>query len=552
MINTNDSPFKQLQSVLADFSAEGKQTKLELLKNCSLERLSSAKTIREYHDTLLFILSYAEGQDIYFFAEKEMRRISGAIAMKQAINDQVTGSGITGTTTEGAYSLTLIQWLIKEFPGTVSLHSFDDTGIHPKEILKHGLPEAEFELISDEKLNQLRWLEKASGTKNKVKLLVWLVDVMNAINTSPILKDQLFESMKLFVSITPLEDSFSRSFGKVKIAKQFFHTDGIIKKFSEEELINKKLPPEKKLNDKEKKGIIKASRIALCLLNRETDPITYSEELQLKYYELERGLSIGLFSIDAERRLPLDSYIGFMMFKNGYPMSYGGAWLFGKRSLIGINIFESFRGGESAIVFAQLLRCYHMAFGATYFEVEPYQFGKNNPEGIQSGAFWFYFRFGFRPVDKSLHGLSLQEFKKISETKGYRSPAEILKQFTKSNLFVHLSDDRSIPIDPADLSKFITHQINKQFAGNRSAALKWAVQLLKREGIIEKSNSIAGNKLSLFFALCLDLKKLGKRERTYLSKLISAKESSEFEYIHLLNDLGIQNYLSEPLEQFLL
>ena len=32
------------------------------------------------------------------------------------------------------------------------------------------------------------------------------------------------------------------------------------------------------------------------------------------------------------------------------------------------------------------------------FVVKPYQFGKGNPEGLKSGAFWFYYRLGFRPV----------------------------------------------------------------------------------------------------------------------------------------------------------
>ena len=163
-----------------------------------------------------------------------------------------------------------------------------------------------------------------------------------------------------------------------------------------------------------------------------------------------------------ERRLPLESYIGFMMFKNGYPMAYGGGWLFGKRSLLGINIFEAFRGGESAFVFAQLLRTYKNAFGADYFEVEPYQFGKDNPEGLQSGAFWFYYRFGFRPVDEALNKLATEESKRIQSEKGYRSPISTLKLFTKSNVCVNFSGNQK-PINPSEISKYISVQIVKQF-----------------------------------------------------------------------------------------
>jgi hypothetical protein len=542
------SVFQSLQSALTDYSLDGTKNKLELLKQCSLEKKISIKQIESYHNSLLFLLSYAESESVYALAESEMQRITNLIKDKKNFCEQLVGSGIAGTETQGAYSYTLVKWMIKIFPHTLSIHSFDEEGVHPKEILKHTLSEAEFELTSDEKLNAIKWLEKASGTKNKKEILVWLINQMELINASKLIKDQLFESLKLYVEIEPNNNSFSRSYGKVQITKQYFHAEGLLKKFNELELINKKLPVEKKLNLKEKQQIIEVSRIALCLLNRETDPITYCEELNLKYYELERGLSIALFSIDAERRLPIESYVGFMMFKNGYPMSYGGAWLFGSRSLIGINIFESFRGGESAVVFAQLLRCYKMAFGASYFEVEPYQFGKNNPEGIQSGAFWFYYRFGFKPCDKELFKLALNEHQKIVSTKGYRTSVEILKTFTKSNLFVCFNNSSEIPLNPSDLSKYVSNKIATEFNGDRRRAYKWSIQKLKEQKInCSVKHKIGLTKLALFFAFCLNWKKISAKEKALLQKLILTKGTSEFEYISLVNQISFKKNIDVQL-----
>ncbi len=545
-----DSPFKKLQSLLTDFSLEATKNKIEGLKICAKEKLTSAKLILQYHNTLLFLSSYAENENVYLLAQQEMLRVAECVKENRILKEQLVGSGIAFTKTQGAYSFTLIVWMIKTYPETLSLHSFDETGIHPKEILKHTLSEAEFELTSDEKLNAIKWIEKANGTRNKYENLKWLINEVDKLKASDLIKDQLFESLKLYIEINPSENTFSKSYGKIKISNQYFHSEGLMKKFDERELINKKLPQEKKLNAKEKADIIKTSRIALCLLNRETDPITYCEELNLKYFELERGLSIALFSIDAQRRLPIESYIGFMMFKNGYPMSYGGAWLFGKRSLIGINIFESFRGGESAVVFAQLLRCYKMAFGASYFEVEPYQFGKNNPEGIQSGAFWFYYRFGFKPCNKQLYEVAINEHQKIISIKGHRTSVEILKQFTKSNLFVCFNNSNHIPLNPSDLSKYITKIISKDFEGNRTKALKWCMQKLKQEKILtSKVNGIGLNKLCFFFAMCLDLQKITTKEKIKLQKLIQTKGDSEFEYINLLSEFPFSKYINNQFKQ---
>ena len=59
-------------------------------------------------------------------------------------------------------------------------------------------------------------------------------------------------------------------------------------------------------------------------------------------------------------------------------------------------------GGERSwllpLLFApRLLAARAHLFGTRSFSIEPYQLGKNNDEGIASGAWWFYAKLGFRP-----------------------------------------------------------------------------------------------------------------------------------------------------------
>ncbi len=494
--------------------------------------MKSKKEIISCHNTLLFRLGYPKNESDYFQAQREMNSLCDEIRKASSgKKEKLTGSGLAFTETQGSYSFSLIKWLIELFPKEISLHSLDEAGVHPKEIFKHVLPEMEFELLSDEKLKALKWLEKASGTKNKGEILKWIIRHLDKISATELIRDQLFESLQLYTNILPKEITFSKSFGNIELHKNFYHTEGILKKFDERALISKKLPSPKKLSQSEKTKIIEASRVALCLLNRETDPITYCNEDGLLFYELEHGLSIALFSMLPTYRLPLESYIGFMMFKNGFPMAYGGGWLFGKR------IFESFRGGESAFVFAQLLRTYKNAFGATYFEVEPYQFGKDNPEGLQSGAFWFYYRFGFRPINNELKELALAESEKIKNTKGYRTPITILKQFTGSNVAVNFDPESKI-YDPTRISKYITQQIIEKFNGDRVDAQKWAAQKLKKDLGVTSGNL----KGALFAAFCFDLEKLSSLNKQKIKNLLLEKERSEFKYIEYCNKLPFIQY----------
>ncbi len=549
------SPFESLAKVITDFSPEGTKNKLDLLAKCSQVKIQRSKEFMAYHDALLFLCGYAESKDVFDMAMEEMNRLCDAVLeLSDVKKDGLSSSGIAFTQTQSSFSLKIMLWLVDNFPEDVSIHSFDEEGLHPKELLKYGMNEMEFEMISDEKLSKHKWLQKASGFKKNKDILKWYLKKVDELPLKDQLKEQLFESTKLYTTISPSDPKFSRSFGSVSISSRYFHSNGILKKFNEHELINTKLPKEKKLSTAQKEEVISASRIALALLHRETDPITYCSPEGIKVFDLEHGLSIALFSINTPWRLPMESYIGFMMFKNGYPMSYGGAWLFGKRSLIGINIFEAFRGGESAFVFAQLLRTYRQAFGAEQFEVEPYQFGKNNPEGLTSGAFWFYHRFGFRPLDQKLYELSETEHQKILSTKGYRSSIDVLKQFTYSNLGVNFGKDEP-GISPSHISYFITNIIAKQYNGDRKLAEEKAKQLLKTKlgsvySKLKHNEKVGFDKLSLYVAFCLDIEKINAKDKLQMVKLIKEKGTNEFEYILSYNKFPFQKYYVRDLMEF--
>ena len=150
---------------------------------------------------------------------------------------------------------------------------------------------------------------------------------------------------------------------------------------------------------------------------------------------------------------------------------------------------------------------------------------------MQSGAFWFYYRFGFRPVDEQLNKLATEEAQKIQAEKGYRSPISTLKLFTKSNVCVNFSNHPK-PINPADISKYISQQIVKQFNGDRTAAEKYCNYKMRKE------LGASSRKLNLFYGLCLNTEKLSPSEKIKIKKLILEKGGkNEFDYIKLSNKI---------------
>ena len=81
---------------------------------------------------------------------------------------------------------------------------------------------------------------------------------------------------------------------------------------------------------------------------------------------------------------------------------------------------------------------YHFS-GATAFVLDPYQIGYENEEGIESGAFWFYRKLGFRPTSRELLKLTEKEEQKIATRKQYRTSAKTLRKLAKSPMIFQLA-----------------------------------------------------------------------------------------------------------------
>jgi len=186
----------------------------------------------------------------------------------------------------------------------------------------------------------------------------------------------------------------------------------------------------------------------------------------------------------AERQLPFESYVGFTLFKNGLPAAYGGAWVVGERAAFGMNIFEPYRGGESGFMMCQVLRVVRQVFRVRWFEVDAHQFGLDNPDGIATGAFWFYYKHGFRPIDRKLAKRAEAERAKIAARAGYRSSERTLLAFTGSNVALDFDAAlrRKPPLHLFDWTTAITRTIARRFDGDRRAAEAAAQQRLPGGG----------------------------------------------------------------------
>ncbi len=149
-------------------------------------------------------------------------------------------------------------------------------------------------------------------------------------------------------------------------------------------------------------AMIEAARVAMATRQRELHAFSYPNADDVLTVDAGRGFRLAFIGIEPDFRLPLEGYYGFLALKNGVPVSYGGGWeLFGTLDFA-INIFPSFRQGESPYLATQLLRAYRGIFGMRTVVIDRYQLGHESAEALRSGSFYFYHRLGFRPRDPAV------------------------------------------------------------------------------------------------------------------------------------------------------
>src|SRR5258708_15432911 len=142
-----------------------------------------------------------------------------------------------------------------------------------------------------------------------------------------------------------------------------------------------------------------------------------------------------LWKLPAERRLPLRAYVAGLTLKNGVPVNYIEAIGLCEWLEVGFNTFYTYRHGETAWIYAQALRCLCALTRAKTISIYPYQIGQNNDEALESGAFWFYRKLGFRSGSRQLEQVARREEQKIAVNPLYRTPKKTLKLLAEAQMF---------------------------------------------------------------------------------------------------------------------
>jgi hypothetical protein len=401
------------------------------------------ESLIRFHETLLFLRAYPPSTRVLNQVEKILRSFGQRVSQLResgadlAPLDEVEVSGIAGTIVTSNFSHRIVRWLVSKYPGQVSIDwDWFEEDDRFGATMPRFLPLLEEDAMVEAHVPYRIWLRAAKGRGND---LGWIIERFESLKISNQAKAELYDSLKLHV-IWKFGVRQSRTAMKLPARKIFFHRAPLIERREVslvEELASPPIPI-KKLSRAAGEKILDLARETSAVRYRELHGFTYGDSRRVLKAELGRGTEAFVLGVPPENRLPLRAYHAALILKNGVPVAYFEGLSIFERLESGFNLYYTFREGETAWLFGRILRLMRQLLGVTVFSIDPYQVGHENEEGIESGAFWFYRKLGFRPVRTELMKLALNEEQKIAASRGYRTPVRTLRKLAAGHLLFEI------------------------------------------------------------------------------------------------------------------
>ena len=522
----------------------------KLLAQANAATFKNIPSLIRFHEALMVLRAFPPSARVLRQCESILNRFWKRMEALRATGadmdefDPLEVSGIAGTTMQDALGFDLMRWLIRRMPGKVEI-AWDD--YDDERAMGSGWPRVipllEEDSLAEANIPWRKWLDAAQGSHSKSP--DWLVEQFEALNLPDAEKARIYEALHMPVRWHLDNSRISRTRNWKSVPNVFYHQEPPIarKDVSLASELARRPPNLKKLSSAQGAKVMDLIREVMLVRYRELYGTTLGDPKSVVRADMGRGILIFLWNLQPQRRLPLRAYTAGLTLKNGVPINYIEAIGLFEWMEVGFNTFYTFRGGEVAWIFAQVLRCLCPFMGTTSISMYPYQLGQNNEEAIESGAFWFYRKLGFRPGRADLLQLADREEDRIAADENYKSPARTLRRLADGHVFYELTG-----CDHGAWDRFSTRNIGlrvnqkmaREFGGDLHGFRTVAVtSLAKVLGVVapdhDRHDRVAFENFAMMLSLIPYLRSWSDDEKKSLLQIIRAKSArDEMQYLRRL------------------
>jgi len=441
MTRTLAAQVEQLENLRHEYGPGAVDRAETLLSVAQHFHFRDAELLIRFHDTLLFLRAFPQSRAVAKLADHLLAMVEPEVErLRQAKSDLDSFdlepfSGIAGTVLTEEHTYEVARWLAQRYPTHVTAEfKIDDNYSRLVNTLPRFMPLVEDDTFVEPDIPFDRLLSVAAGEGRE---WLWLIEQFERLPLSFKDKTELYDSLAVELQFDLRGSPASRTYARHATEHFFIHREPLIqrKQVSLAEEFNSAPVPLRKLEHAEGEQILDLAREALVVRQRELYGTTRGDANHVYEADVGRGVQIFIWGLPPDRRLPLRAYHAGCTFKNGVPINYLEAISLFDWVEVGFNTFYTYRDGETAWIYAKVLHLLHQVAGVTCFSVYPYQLGHENEEAIQSGAFWFYRKLGFRPGRPDLLALTESEEKKIARKPGHRTSARTLRKLAAGHVF---------------------------------------------------------------------------------------------------------------------
>ncbi|MGI9205946.1 MAG: hypothetical protein ACR2Q3_18160 [Woeseiaceae bacterium] len=430
---------RQLFEIRNKYEPLASADKLSLLSQLDQTKLKTASDVKLLHSALCFIRAFPDTPAHYRLAHAELARMEHRVdVLAGAEQTSLWDSGIIGTPVHYRFSYEVARWLERRVPGTVSI-DWEDMHDPPglDEILTHLLQPSEDEYFDSGHVSGREWIELASAKSGGTDF-DWLLAQLKERRFATIWA-QLYNAAELWLTWNLRGSALSKSLNAYPVKKIHARTGGMRKlRGPAKAEIMRPIGHIARLSQHAGSKMIDVAMASLAVRHRETYHFNHASSREVYLADVGCGTAVAVFGLQRRHRFPLECTLGYLILGNGMPIGYGGSSVLFRQVNTGLNVFDDYRGSEAAFLWVQVMRVYHHITGCSRYIANPYQFGAENDEALQSGAFWFYYRLGYRPVAADVRQLASREFAKSGRNKRYRSDIKTLRRLASCDMHLTL------------------------------------------------------------------------------------------------------------------
>lgn len=527
-----------LEGVRDHYGSGSAAAKLALLGRLERAELRSARAVFRLHELLCFLRAYPDDARLLAQIERMLARFSGRADLKRR-REALADSGIAGTAIRYRFFWSTLRWLAWRWPERLAM---DRSELEVADTLAAALPL----LVTWGEAAALKELDPpAFAAMDRLRArgesdAAFFARRIAAMPGDAFTREAFHDAIEPTYELEPGPDTPSRTSAKHAAAPMAYQRGPLARSRPDlRQELGRMHRAVRRASAREGGQLIELARGAMVTRSRDLDAFAYGDARDVRLVDDGGGLAFVLIGSIPERRALVAATWGYLVLHNGVPIGYGEAFVAGRSAAMTFNIFASFRGGEAAYTFARTLAMVRHLFGAESFSLDPYQLGKGNDEAIASGAWWFYYKLGFRPLTADARRLVRAELARMRADPAHRSRAATLRALAESHLLFDFDRSRAPSLPPiAALGLRIGDALAARAAGGRERVLaECRRETMKLTGVRSLRGFSAGERLAwqrwsplVVFALP-GVSRWSLADRRALARVIRAKggrDESEF------------------------